>query len=81
MTFDDNENLKLLYATTGGLPYRPATYTCITEFTDNFPQKKITEFVSQPHLTKPAYKPEDPYPRIYNKDYKKSILTVLSKSE
>lgn len=73
----DDDNLKLLYATTGGLPYRPATYTCITEFTDSFPQRIAQKFTSEPHLPKPAYKPEDPYPRIYTKDYRKSILTTL----
>ena len=73
----DDYNLKLLYATTGGLPYRPATYTCITEFADGFPQRNAPEFASDPHLAKPAFKLEDPYPRIYNKDYKKTLLTIL----
>ncbi len=77
MTYNDEQNLELLFATTGGLPYRPATYTCITEFTDSFPQKKATAFVldSLPDI-KPAYRPEDPYPRIYTKDYKKTILAI-----
>ncbi len=77
MTYNDEQNLELLFATTGGLPYRPATYTCITEFTDSFPQKKATAFVldSLPDI-KPAYRPEDPYPRIYTQDYKKTILAI-----
>ena len=77
MTYDDEENLKLLRATTSGLPYKPATYTCITEFSDSFPQKETPSFVSDPGLTKSAFKLEDPYPRIYNKDYKKTLLTIL----
>jgi hypothetical protein len=78
MTYDDDANLELLRSTTGGLPYRPATYTCITEFTDSFPQKKATAFVldSLPDA-KPAYQPEAPYPRIYTKDYKKTLLSTL----
>lgn len=77
MTYDDDANLKLLFSTTGGLPYRPATYTCIKEFSDSFPQQKAPDFMSDPHYAKPAYRPEDPYPRIYNKSYRKSILSTL----
>lgn len=77
MTFDDEANLDLLRSTTGGLPYRPASYTCIREFTDSFPQRATPEFMSDPVLSKPAYKPEDPYPQIYTKDYKKTLLTIL----
>ena len=78
MSYDDEENLNLLRATAAGLPYKPATYTCITEFTDSFPQKKVTEFV-QEHLpaAQSAWQPEAPYPRIYTKDYRKSILSTL----
>lgn len=77
MTYDDDANLELLRSTTGGLPYRPATYTCITEFTDSFPQKKATAFVAPLPDAKPAYQPEAPYPRIYTKDYKKTLLSTL----
>lgn len=77
MTFDDEENLRLLKATTGGLPYNPPTYTCIKEFTDSFPQRTAPEFMSDPQLAAPAYIPEEPYPRIYTKDYKKTLLTIL----
>jgi hypothetical protein len=73
----DEHNLELLFATTGGLPYRPATYTCITEFTDSFPKKKADAFVAPLPDTEPAYQPEAPYPRIYTKDYRKSILSTL----
>lgn len=74
MSYDDNENLRLLYATTGGLPYNPSSYTCIKEFSDSFPQQAAPKFASDPRLAKPAYIPEDPYPRIYTKDYKTTIL-------
>lgn len=73
----DNYNLKLLYATTGDLPYNPPSYTCIKEFTDSFPQQEAPAFMSDPHLSKPAFKLEDPYPRIYTESYRKSILSTL----
>jgi hypothetical protein len=76
----DEHNLELLFATTGGLPYRPATYTCITEFTNSFPKKKADAFVSPLHDTEPAYQPEAPYPRIYTKSYRKSILSTLKQT-
>ena len=76
----DDSNLRLLYATAGGLPYRPATYTCIKEFTDSFPQQEASPFMSEPFLAEPTFKPEEPYPRIYTKDYRKSILTTLKQS-
>ena len=74
----DNHNLKLLYDLAGSAPYNPPTYTCITEFTDSFPKKKVTEFVAPLPDTKPAYQPEAPYPRIYTKNYKKSVLTSVN---
>lgn len=73
----DNENLKLLYGLAGEFPYKPATYTCIQEFTDSFLQQEAPAFMSEPRLSHPAYKPEPPYPRIYTKDYKKTILASL----
>lgn len=78
MSYDDEANLELLRSTGGGFPYRPATYTCITEFTDSFPRKKDTTFV-QEHFpaAQSAWQPEPPYPRIYTKDYRKSILSTL----
>jgi len=78
MADHDEENLQLLRETTGGLPYKPATYTCITEFTDNFPKQKATEFV-QEHFpaAESAWQPEPPYPKIYTKSYRKSILLTL----
>lgn len=77
MTYNDDQNLELLFATTKGLPFNPPTYTCIKEFTDSFPQRTAPPFMSDPQMSKPAYIPEDPYPRIYTKDYKKTLLTIL----
>lgn len=74
----DNENLKLLYGLAGKFPYKPATYTCITEFTDNFPKKKATKFVQEYFpAAQSAWQPESPYPRIYTKNYKRTILTTI----
>ena len=74
----DSQVLALMYELAGGLPYRPATYTCITEFTDNFPKKKATEFVQEYFpAAESAWQPEPPYPRIYTKSYRKSILSTL----
>lgn len=70
----DAYNLELLYQLAGNAAYNPPTYTCIREFTDSFPQRNAPEFQSDLVLSKPAYKPEDPYPRIYNSDYKTTIL-------
>jgi len=77
VTSHDESNLQLLYATTGGLPYKPPTYTCITEFTASFPSVSNQPFSAEPHLTKPAFELEDPYPRIYTNDYKKTLLSTL----
>lgn len=77
MSYDDEANLELLRATTGGLPYKPPSYTCIKEFTDSFPQQKAPEFVSEPSIAKPAFILEAPYPKIYNNTYKTTILTIL----
>lgn len=81
MSYDDEANLELLRATTGGLPYKPASYTCIKEFTDSFPKKQATEF-SQEYFpaAETAWQPEPPYPRIYTKDYRKTILSTLKQS-
>ena len=70
----DASNLRRLYATAGGLPYRPATYTCIREFTPSFPSVNNAAFTAEPPLTKPVFEPEAPYPRIYNADYKTTLL-------
>ena len=78
MTYNDGENLRLLRETTGGLPYKPLTYTCITEFTDSFPKKNATEFEQEYFpAAESAWQPEPPYPRIYTKTYRKSILSTL----
>ena len=78
MSYDDEANLELLRSTTGGLPYNPPSYTCIVEFTDNFPKKKATEFV-QEHFpaAQSAWQPDAPYPRIYTDSYRKTILSTL----
>jgi len=78
MINSDDEILGLLYGLAGGVPYCPPSYTCITEFTDNFPQKQVTEFAQQ-HFpaTESAWQPEKPYPRIYTTPYRKSILLTL----
>jgi len=76
MNVSDEENLQHLYATTGGLPYNPPSYTCIKDFTDSFPKTVVPEFAASPNLPEPLWLPEAPYPRIYTKNYKKSILTV-----
>lgn len=78
MTYNDEYNLELLRATAGGLPYKPATYTCINDFTDNFPKKKVTEFVQEYFpAAESAWQPEAPFPKIYTKSYRKSILLTL----
>jgi hypothetical protein len=73
----DDESLHLLYGLAGGYAYNPPSYTCIKEFTDNFPKAEPPVFNSEPLLTKPAWVPEAPYPRIYTKDYRKTILSTL----
>jgi hypothetical protein len=81
MAYDDDYNLKLLRATAGGFPYNPPSYTCITEFTDSFPKKKATEFEQQYFpAAESAWIPEAPYPRIYTKDYRKTILSTLKQT-
>lgn len=77
----DDHNLKLLYELAGSAPYKPATYTCITEFTDNFPKKKLAEF-SQEYFpaAESAWQPEPPYPRIYTRHYRKTILSTLKQT-
>jgi len=78
MSDHDEENLQLLRATTSGLPYNPATYTCITEFTDSFPQKTAPAFVQHYFpAAETAWQPEAPYPKIYTKHYRKSVLSTL----
>ena len=72
------EVTKLLYALGGGFEYHPASYTCIQEFTDNFAEHHAVapEYTASPVVPKPEWIPEAPYPQIYTKDYKKTILTV-----
>lgn len=77
VTTHDNNNLKLLYELAGSLPYNPATYTCIKEFKNNFPVKEKSAFVALPPATKSAWHTEAPYPRIYNKNYKTTIVAAV----
>lgn len=70
----DLEALHLLYGLTGNYPYNPPSYTCIQEFTDNFPKTVILEFAAIPNLPVVQWQPESPYPKIYTKDYRKSIV-------
>ena len=78
MTYNDDENLKLLYSTAGGLPYDPPTYTSARDFTPAFPNVYNKPFVSDiPRSAKPEWQPEPPWPQIHTKDYKKTLLTVL----
>ena len=80
MAFNDEHNLQLLRDLAGRFPYNPPSYTCIREFTDNFPKSEPPVFTADPLLTKPAWVPEAPYPRIYTKNYRKTILSTLIQS-
>jgi hypothetical protein len=77
MSHNDKQNLVLLRAVTKGLPYRPATYSCIRKFVDSFPKPKPSAFEPELRATQSAWQPEEPYPRIYTKDYRKTILSKL----
>ena len=72
------EATRLLYDLAGGYAYHPPSYTCIQEFTDNFAEHRARapEYTASPPVAKPQWQPEQPYPCIYTKDYKKSILDV-----
>ena len=80
MMHDDKHNLELLFATTGGLPYNPPSYTCIREFTDSFPTLTAVEFDQEDLLTSAAWIPEPPYPRLHTKSYRKSVLSSLKQT-
>lgn len=77
MINSDDEILNLLYGLAGGFSYNPPSYTCIREFTDNFPKAEPPVFTAEPPLAKSAWVPEAPYPRIYTKNYRKTILSTL----
>jgi hypothetical protein len=77
MSYNDTQGLKFLQDTTGGMPYNPPLYTCIKEFTNNFPVKEKSAFVALPSATKSAWQPTAPYPRIYSRDYRKTVLSTL----
>ena len=74
-----DEAMNFLRSTTAGLPYNPPSYTCIQEFTDNFAEHDTNapEYTASPIVPEPEWIPEAPYPRIYTKDYKKTILSTL----
>lgn len=73
------EVTELLYDLAGGLEYRPPSYTCIQEFTDNFAEHRAVapEYTASPVSAKPEWIPEAPYPQICTKDYKKTLLSTL----
>jgi len=75
----DQENLNLLRDLAGGQAYNPPTYTSIQEFTPSLPKLAdiSSAFAAAPPLPQPQYVPEAPYPRIYTKHYKKTILASL----
>ena len=74
---NDQEVLRLIYELSGNYPYNPPSYSAIREFTDSFPKGVITEFQSEPRPVRPEWQPEAPYPRIYTKHYKKTLLSTL----
>jgi hypothetical protein len=78
MIVSDTEILALFYGLAGEARYCEPSHTSITEFTDNFPKKEITEFLEQ-HFpaAESAWQPEKPYPCIYTTPYRKSILPTL----
>ena len=78
MKNDLAEVTKLLYDLAGGFEYRPPSYTCIQEFTDSFEKSKQIkpEYTVSPSVVPPQWQPDQSYPRIYTKDYKKSILNL-----
>jgi hypothetical protein len=62
------------------LPYNPPRYSCIREFTNSFPEPEPTAFEPELRTTQSAWIPEDPYPQIYTKDYRKTILSTLKQT-
>ena len=79
MKNDLAEVTKLLYDLAGGFEYRPPSYTCIQEFTDSFEksQQVKPEYTASPPVAQPEWQPHQPYPRIYTKGYKKTLLSTL----
>jgi hypothetical protein len=80
MSHNDEQNLEFLRATTKGLPYNPPRYSCIQEFTDSFPKPEPAAFIPELRAAQSAWQPEPPYPRIYTKHYRKSILLTLTQT-
>ena len=77
MKITETDILNLLYSVALPGTYKPPTYTCIKEFTDSFLQKNITEFVAPVPDAEYPYIPDPDFPRIYNKHYKKTLLSTL----
>lgn len=77
-----NETLALMYGLANGQPYGAPSYTTIREFTPSFGKLEdiTTKFVAEPPLTKFKWVPAPPYPKIYTKNYKKTILAPLLNS-
>jgi hypothetical protein len=76
----DNANVALLRSTAGALTYNPPSYTCIREFVNSFPVPPPVEFDPGNTLANPVWVPEPPYPRIYTENYRKSVLSTLTKT-
>lgn len=59
--------------------YCAPSYTTIREFTPSFGKLEdiTTKFAAATPLAKFKWIPEPPYPKIYNKSYKKTILSSL----
>jgi len=77
MVDSTTEILDLLYGLAGAQPYNPPSYTCIREFTDNFPKPAPAAFIQELRVTQSAWQPEAPFPKLYTESYRKSILLTL----
>ena len=73
----DLESLRLLYELVRDYTYNPPSYTCIQEFSNNFTEPANLEFTASPGMPEAHWQLEAPFPKIYTKHYKKSILTTL----
>ena len=80
MKNDLAEVTKLLYDLAGGYTYNPPSHTCIQEFADSFEKSKQVkpEYTASPVAAQPEWQSQQPYPRIYTKHYRKTILSVIS---
>jgi hypothetical protein len=74
-----NEILNLMYSLANDQPYCPPSYTTIREFTPSFVKLEEirAKFVAEPPMAKYEWVPEESYPKMYTKGYKKTILPSL----